>query len=220
MYIIDHMTRNPVTVRGDLPLPAAREILATHNFRHLPVVDADGVLVGMLTDRDLRSAYPSVLLGREEQQRLLAALGETPVAAVMSRRFVTLPAAATLDDALFLLDREKVGAIPVVAANGRVEGIFSIRDLVKAYKILFGLGERGSAMVTVEDDGRGSPLTRIVKALEEHAIPFTRVVRMPMPVSAGQADRISLRVNTYNIHAVHAILEEAGFPVCMPEVSG
>jgi acetoin utilization protein AcuB len=216
MFITQHMTRNPVTVFPETTLPAVREILQNGKFRHLPVVDGDKHLVGIVTDRDLRSASPSSVLPPDRIKACLAEFDQTPVSAIMSRAFFTLTPMSTLDDALILLDREKIGALPVVDQEQRVIGMFSMRDLMAAYRRLFGLGERGSAMIVVEHDGKRKPLSRIAKVLEEHNIRFTRLIRTE--AEDAMPERIYLRVNTYNISAVHQALGEAGFALVLPEI--
>jgi acetoin utilization protein AcuB len=217
MYVALHMSTPAITIREDVPLQGVREILRARNFRHLPVVDGDNRLVGMVTDRDLRSAYPSTMLDEAESRIELARMAQTPVRAIMSTELVTLAPTSTLDDALFLLDREMVGAIPVVDEQNCVTGVFSIRDLIKAYKRLFGLGERGSALVAIENDNKPRLLTRIVEVLEEHAIPFTRLVRSGE--ETGGPGIVYLRVNTFNLRAVHNALHEAGLAVIVPRLA-
>ncbi|PKN21788.1 MAG: CBS domain-containing protein [Deltaproteobacteria bacterium HGW-Deltaproteobacteria-3] len=194
MFITQHMTRTPVTVSPETTLPAVREILGKGKFRHLPVVDGENRLVGIVTDRDLRSASPSSVLSEERIKACLSELDQTQVSAIMSRAFFTLTPMSTLDDALILLDREKIGALPVVDQEQRV----------------------GSAMIVVEHDGKRKPLSRIAKVLEEHSIRFTRLIRTEP--EEGAPERIYLRVNTYNISAVHQALGEAGFSVVLPEI--
>jgi acetoin utilization protein AcuB len=215
MFITRHMTREPVTISPSTLLPEARDILANGKFRHLPVVDAQGRLLGIVTDRDLRSAMPSSFLSRDTAQVCLAEFGNTLASAIMSPPLFTLGPFSTLDDALLILDREGIGALPVLDEEQRVIGIFSIRDLMAAYRRIFGLGQRGSAMVMVEDDGRRKPLSRIARVLEEHEIRFTRLIRTG--ADGEKPGGIYLRVNTMNINAVHHALEEAGFTVVRPE---
>lgn len=213
MYIARYMNRQPVTVRPESSIAEVKEILAAKHFRHLPVVDDAGQLLGMVTDRDVRSAYPSsVATGRQHREEVLQ-IGRSPVCEIMTWDVVYLTPAATLDDAMLLLDRQKVGALPVVDEERQVVGIFSIRDLIRAYTDLFGLGERGSALVSVKDDGRPRPLTRIVHALEEHDIHFSRVVRKRATADEPGPPIITIRVNTMNLRAVHQALEEAGFVI-------
>jgi acetoin utilization protein AcuB len=200
------MIKDPVTVSPDMSLPDARRLLNENHFRHLPVVDAEGKLVGMVTDRDLRSAYPSSVLTESERQQDYERVSKATVADIMSTECMSLHPESTLDDALLLFDRKGVGALPVLE-SGRVVGIFSSHDLLASYKELFGVGEKGSVLLGVEDDGQKGLMTRIVTLLEQHEIPFTRLLRIE---DAEHGNRIYLRLNTFKIAAVLALLREEG----------
>jgi len=206
MYISRFMIKEPLTATSDLSLPEARRLLNENHFRHLPVVDGQGQLVGMITDRDLRSAYPSSVLTESERIAVYERVEKATVADIMSVDCISLTPDSTLDDALLLFDREGVGALPVLE-DGRVVGIFSSRDLLAAYKELFGVGEKGSVLLGIEDDGQKGLMTRIVTLLEQHEIPFTRLLRIQ---DIEHGNRIYLRLNTYKIASVVALLREAG----------
>jgi len=209
MYISRHMTTDPLTVHPTMLLPEARALLNDYQFRHLPVVDEKGELVGMLTDRDLRSAYPSSVLSDSESRLVYERVEQTEVSEIMSSECISLTPDSTLDDALFLFDRDRLGALPVLD-NGQVVGIFSIRDLTSAYKLSFGLGEKGAVLIGINDDGSPTIMTRLVTLLEEEKIPFTRVLRI---ASKSEGGSIYLRINTFKIAAVLNLLEENGFSV-------
>ncbi|MFP3983611.1 MAG: CBS domain-containing protein [Desulfurivibrionaceae bacterium] len=216
MFIIEYMTTPPVIISPETSIPEAGRILKDYHFRHLPVVGKDQRLIGMVTDRDIRSAYPSTILSPDEIRIFQAELEKTPVETIMSIPRFELFDFSTLDDALIILDRENIGALPVVDDSKKLIGIFSIRDLMAAYRKIFGLGERGSSMIVIEEhDGRRNPLSRIAAILEEHNIRFTRLIRTE--AVDNKPDRIYLRVNTYNISAVHNALREAGITVVLPE---
>jgi acetoin utilization protein AcuB len=200
------MIKEPLTATSDLSLPEARRLLNENHFRHLPVVDGQGQLVGMITDRDLRSAYPSSVLTESERIAAYERVEKATVADIMSVDCIGLTPESTLDDALLLFDRKGVGALPVLE-DGRVVGIFSSRDLLAAYKELFGVGEKGSVLLGIEDDGQKGLMTRIVTLLEQHEIPFTRLLRIQ---DIEHGNRIYLRLNTYKIASVVALLREAG----------
>lgn len=217
MYVAQHMSAPPITAQPDTPVPEVRGILQSHHFRHLPIVDENLRLVGIVTDRDLRSAYPSSVIDQADHESALQRLAETPVSAIMTSHPVSLRPQATLDDALFLLDRHKVGALPVVNQKRQVVGMFSMRDLMKAYNKLFGLGEPGSALIEIEDDGQPRILTRIAQALEDRGIPFNRLVRATETAERGGNDVIYLRVQTYNVHGVHEMLRAAGLRIVLPK---
>ncbi|HIQ36598.1 MAG TPA: CBS domain-containing protein [Desulfocapsa sulfexigens] len=209
MYIIRHMTPDPITVSPAMLLPEARALLNEYHFRHLPVVDEHGKLVGILTDRDLRSAYPSSVITDSERRLVYERVQETSVSEIMSTECVTLGVDSTLDDALFLFDRDQPGALPVLDGE-RVIGIFSNRDLNAAYKTLFGVGEKGAVLIGIQDDGSPTIMTRLVTLLEKERIPFTRVLRI---FDKEGGDTIYVRINTFKIAAVLELLKENGFSI-------
>ncbi len=99
--------------------------------RHLPVVNRDGLLVGVITDRDLRHHLFS--------PRVFEALGSTPVdvlldgvrvAEIMSTDVLTVEAGASLGDAADTMRKHRVGSLPVVE-NGRTVGIVTEVDILR-----------------------------------------------------------------------------------------
>lgn len=203
MYISEYMTKDPLKINPDLTISKAREILDTKHFRHLPVVDDQGCLLGIITDRDIRSAYPSSLTTDEERIKSLEQVKKMPVGSIMSKELSTLSPDATLDDALLFFKKHIVGAIPITDKDNKLVGIFSIRDMIKAYSNIFGLGEKGSQLISVEDNSdKKNIITLIVKVLENNNISFTRIMRV--------GNRIYIRVQSYNIKSIKAALESEG----------
>ncbi len=215
MFVADYMTKPPRTVSPGTMLPVARELMTAGDFRHLPVVDDGDRLVGIVTDRDLRSALPTGLLTEAEKKTFHDRVATMSVRSVMTPTVAWLPVAATLDDALLLFDRTKVGALPVLDQNQRVVGILSIRDLLTAYRQIFGLGVKGATLIAVADDGRPKMLTRLTEALEAGRIPFTRLLRTGDPDDGSGL--IYVRIHTYNLNGVHQALAAAGFRPVNPE---
>ena len=214
MYVSYYMTTAPITVRPDLRIDEAKALLDSHHFRHLPVVDDEGRLRGMVTDRDIRSAFPSTMLAAEERQEIMNRGRSIPVGDIMSANNMVLTTNSTLDDALLLFERKSVGALPVLDETGRVMGILSFNDLLKAWRSLFGLGEKGSVLLAIEASAEPRSLSRLVQVLEELNVPFTRLIRTDG--SGREPAMIYLRINTYNIRAVHKAVEKAGFTVHHP----
>ncbi|MGW8161672.1 MAG: CBS domain-containing protein [Desulfobulbales bacterium] len=215
MYIQYYMTPSPVTIGPEKSIEEARQLLENYHFRHLPVVDEFGSLLGMVTDRDLRSAFPSTVLNEDERRQMLNRIQKTPVGNIMSSNNAVLQQSSTLDDALLLFEKRSVGALPVINNNRLVVGILSFNDLLKAWRSLFGLGEKGSFLIAIELDKEVRFLSRFVALLEELDVPFTRLVRTDG--SGREPAMLYLRINTYNIRAVHKVIEKAGFKVHHPD---
>jgi acetoin utilization protein AcuB len=216
MFIANFMTTPVRTVTPETLLTEARELMTAGNFRHLPVVDETGRLIGIITDRDLRSAFPAGILDELERDEYLKRYVRTTVLAVMTEAAASLLAEATLDDALLLFDRTRVGALPVVDKGLKVIGILSVRDLLTAYRKLFGLGEKGSSLIGIADDGDPRLLTSLTATLEQGHIPFSRLIRTGE--QGGFGGVIYVRVHTHNLNSVHNILAEGGFRTIAPEI--
>jgi len=214
MFVETYMSRPVVTVTADTLLPEVRRLLLANNFRHLPVVDRENRLVGIITDRDLRGAWPAALMSEAEKEEYGSRFARTSARAIMTEAVARIGAAATLDDALLQFDRAKVGALPVVDGEDRLVGILSIRDLLSAYRQLFGLGERGSSLISVRDDGGADFLTRLVLLLDQKNIPFTRLIKKSF--SGHNQGVVYLRIHTHNLHGVHRTLKDAGFAAVVP----
>lgn len=124
---VEHvMTPRPATVGPEDALGDAAGLMVQGGFRHLPVVDVDGRLVGMLSERDLRER-----LGTELERFADAALDllSEDVEGSMRTVPITISSAQTVRDALELLMDERVGALPVVD-DERLVGILSYLDVL------------------------------------------------------------------------------------------
>jgi acetoin utilization protein AcuB len=208
MYISEYMTSDPITISSAVFLPEARRILNEFHIRHLPVVDRENKLVGIVSDRDLRSAYPSSVTTRGDKILAFEQVEKTTVADMMTTSCSTLGPYATLDDALIIFDRDKVGGIPVVSEDNVVLGIFSLLDLTAAYRKLFGVAEEGSVLVGVEDDDRDNILSEIVILFEQNGILLTRLIRL---VEKNEVTKIFMRINCQKPVEVYKLLRSRGF---------
>jgi acetoin utilization protein AcuB len=131
MKITPYMKRTVVTVKPLDSALHARELLERHRINQLPVV-VDGRLIGIVTDRDLRDVFPSVLEAGERVRHRETAPDRVPVRDVMAPKVLTLGPDASVAEAAQLLRRERIGAVPVVDAEGRVCGILTRSDLLEA----------------------------------------------------------------------------------------
>jgi acetoin utilization protein AcuB len=193
-----------------------RDLVAGKRIRHFPVTDAGGRMVGMVSDRDLRSAFPSTVLNPTVRIDQLERLERVRVESIMTRPPLTVPCDATVDDALLLFDRHRIGALGVVDHDGLLVGIVTVRDVLAAYRRLFGIGAPGSAQIDLRDDGRPDLMTRIVGALESAGVTCNRLIRTRGDDGAGI---VYARVQTINLHGVHEALRAAGIQV-LPRTTG
>ncbi|HUB05998.1 MAG TPA: CBS domain-containing protein [Myxococcales bacterium] len=129
----DAMTPQPLTAAADDLLLDAAARMADRGVRHLPVVDGDRRVLGMLSDADVRTAVgdPRRALAQEEQRG--RAVNQLRVSDVMSAEAVVIAADAPLDRAVDLLVAHRVGALPVVGPRGELVGVLSYLDVLKRH---------------------------------------------------------------------------------------
>jgi acetoin utilization protein AcuB len=175
MFISKIMTKNPVTVDQDADILHARELMTKHRFHQLPVVDAHNFLIGIVTDRDIRSALPSVHLGDDLGKAERKLFSEIKIKDIMTKEPVTISSLYTLQDALILLQKKRVGAFPVVDDAGILKGIISIRDLLKELITVLGLEEPGTLLCIIVENKIGQ-MKKIVDAITEEHISFGSVL--------------------------------------------
>lgn len=123
------MNRNLITVDKEASLRQARRVLDQHRMRHLLVTEAKR-LVGVVTDRDLRTAATSSKspLTTSEREEFMDAL---KVKEVMKRRLITAAPDTTVAEAAKAMVREKVGCLPVVNDGNVLVGIVTESDLLE-----------------------------------------------------------------------------------------
>lgn len=123
------MTKAPVTVKAGDSLLAATRVLKEKGFKHLPVLDGNGALVGVVTDRDLKRASASDATTLEVHE-LLYLLDKLKIEQVMTRKPVSVGPQETVQGAAKLMVDKKIGCLPVVD-NGKVAGIVTKDDLLR-----------------------------------------------------------------------------------------
>jgi IMP dehydrogenase len=110
------MIVEPLTLRPDAPIAEALALMSRYHVSGVPITDDDGLLVGILTNRDLRFETDTA----------------QPVSTLMTARdLVTAPLGTTLEDARAILHRHKVEKLPVVDVDGRLCGLITVKDIQK-----------------------------------------------------------------------------------------
>ncbi len=175
MFVIESMRTDLVSVKPTTKLADAKELMQRGNFRHLPVVDDTGRLVGIITDRDMRDAHPSSLLDEQTYQQTLEKVMQHRVEEVMTKDPLTIAPYYTLQDTLLMMGKKKVGALPVVDEDGHLKGIMSTRDMLRAFVNVMGIGEPGTLLCILVQEQPGQ-LKKIVDIATEENVSMGSVL--------------------------------------------
>jgi acetoin utilization protein AcuB len=134
MLVSDWMHHPVHMVKPRDTIEHARQLMLQHRINQMPVV-LKGELVGIVTDRDLRDAYPSVFdMAREDGKRdsRLAHPEKIDVESVMSHNTLSIGPSETLVDAATLMRTERIGSLPVLE-DGKLVGILTRSDVLAAF---------------------------------------------------------------------------------------
>jgi len=158
------MTRNPLYIHPEMSLPDARAFMRKEKVGRLPVLDKDNKLVGIVTERDLINASPSVAttLDMYEMSYLLSKL---KVEKVMQRKVITIDENVVVEEAARIMVDNNISALPVMRGDALV-GIVSDGDLYRLFIKLFGAREAGVRVTMFLPDKPGE-LLAVSKAIAE-----------------------------------------------------
>lgn len=127
LTVAEIMTRQPLILGPDDTLESARQMMAQHHIRHIPVVNGNGILVGLITQRDVLAAEDSTVLNpavdEDSRDRYVA------ISAVMTTPVQTTDESASLRGTALHLLEHKLGCLPVVS-DGKLAGIITDSDFV------------------------------------------------------------------------------------------
>lgn len=130
MSVKDFMTRKVVYISPDTTVAHAADIMREQDLHRLPVIENDK-LVGLVTEGTIAEASPSkaTSLSIYEMNYLL---NKTKVKDVMIKNVITVSGYASLEDAAYLMYKNKVGILPVVD-NGQLYGVITDRDILQLF---------------------------------------------------------------------------------------
>jgi acetoin utilization protein AcuB len=142
MLVKDYMIPNPITMLPETTHRQANDLMREHNIHHVPVVDKQGKLVGIVAEEDLLAAQPSpaTTLSIYEIHGLLSKL---QIKQIMSHPVFTTTPDCPLEEAARLMLDKGIGCLPVVE-NGRVVGIITDTSIFESLVKLMGGGEAGA----------------------------------------------------------------------------
>jgi len=169
------MTKDPISVSPDTSILEAWKIMQNSQVRRLLVIDK-GKLVGIVTERDLRSVSPSraTSLSIFEINYLLEKL---KVKEAMTSNPITVDADAPIEEAALIMKNNKVSALPVIE-EGKVVGIITESDIFRAFIEMLGEGKRGLRYMLRIKNTPGE-IAKVVNLMAERGINIMSMATFP-----------------------------------------
>lgn len=210
MFVGECMSAPAVTITPDTPLQDALNLMHERRFRRLPVVDEEGKLVGIVSERDLlyASPPPATLLRGLSLNHLLA---ESQTKQIMTREVIATTPDTFVEDAARLIVENRVGGLPVVDEDGRVAGVITETDIFRAFIELYRAGHGGLYLVLKAPDRTGlmAELSKAVLGLEGEIVSLssstdeaTGDYRLVIKGQGIDADRVIELVQSLGYHVI------------------
>lgn len=198
-FMRERIQRQPVTISPDASLLEARQLIHAKGIRHLPVVDENRNVVGIVTERDLMAAAPP-----DSTRKINVSAFMTP-----NERLISITPDTLIEEAVQLLHDHKIRCLPVLE-EGRLYGIFTETDALSHLVDIFGLKQQGIRLTIALEDKPGA-MFGVLKVIKDHQV---NVISVVSPSFLVEEKRIAaIRIATEKYEAIVKDLEKAGYPV-------
>jgi acetoin utilization protein AcuB len=171
MLIKEYMTPQPISVDEGTSLIDAVDLMKEKKIRRFPVL-RDDKLVGIVTDRDLRSAAPSQVISFDAEERQLmpelhSLLARINIGEIMSRDVISVDLEQTIVTAALLMLKHGISGLPVVGSKGELVGIVTEKDLFKVLVDFSGI-HLGNTVLAFRLEDRPASIKEAADVIREH----------------------------------------------------
>jgi acetoin utilization protein AcuB len=211
MIVEEMMTKDIITLNQHDSIAKAIEVLRRFNIRHIPIIDDELNLAGIISDRDVRDASPSIFHRNTHLEDL-----EKPIKDIMKRDVITAHPLDFVEDIAAVFYEYRIGCLPIVKGNELV-GIVTERDILHTLIQLTGAHQPGS-QIEVKVENRAGVLSEVTSLFRESKVNILSV--LVYPNQDEQHKVIVFRIQTLNPTAMITKLKEHGYTVLWPNVPG
>lgn len=205
------MQKNTVTIHAEETIGTALKLMLEKDVRYLPVVDDSGNLLGLVTDREVKDASPSIFHQNEHPEDF-----EKPVSTIMKNAVFTAHPFDIAEELSTIFYEHNISCIPVLEDN-KLVGLVTEREMLHAFIQLTGTHQPGSHLEVAVPNEAGQ-LAKVASVLKDFHINISSVLVYP---SHDEKEKIVVfRVGTMNPLPVIEHLIDHGYEVKWPPVPG
>lgn len=208
MLVEKIMTSPCTTIQGNQSIEDALELMTQKEIRHLPIVNEKDELLGIISDKDIKMALPSILSDEDPNHSL-----SLSVSKIMRRNVIRCHPLDFVEDIALDFYEMAIGAIPVIREN-KVIGIVTQKDMLNTFLELTGVTIPGSIIEVHIDDKIGA-LHDITDIFKEQNIDILNVLAYADQENVKRR-YLMLRVKSMNPEKIYKLLEEKNYHVIYP----
>ncbi|MCA0986382.1 acetoin utilization AcuB family protein [Guptibacillus algicola] len=212
MIIEEIMNRNVFSLNESQTIADAIKLMREKNIRHLPIVNNDGELVGIVSDRDVKEASPSILDANPNREVL-----ESSLSSIMKKDVITAHPLDFVEEISNVFYEHRISCIPIID-NRKVIGIVTETDMLHTLILLTG-AHQPSSHIEVQVENVSGKLADITQIIRKRNVNIISVLVYPCSHNEGYKN-IVFRVQTMNPTAVVNDITEEGYNVLWPSMPG
>lgn len=213
MIVEEIMRTEVVTLTENDSIAKAIKLMNEKKIRHLPIIDENQRLIGLVTDRDIRDATPSILFDTEKYKELL----QNPLKMIMKTDIITGHPLDFVEEVSAILYEHRIGCIPILKED-KLVGIVTETDLLRTLVELTGAHQPGS-QIEVKVPNKAGMLYEITTVIRNRKANIQSVLVYP-DKKDEKYKIIVLRVQMMNPLSIIKDLQDAGHQVLWPNDPG
>ncbi|WP_252314583.1 acetoin utilization AcuB family protein [Sinobaca sp. H24] len=211
MLVEEIMKTDMIKINKETTIKDAMDLLQKNRIRHIPVVDEDMLIVGIVSDRDIRDASPSVFQLDAIKEEL-----NRPVSDIMKYPVITAHPLDFVEETAVVLFENDISALPV-AVDDKLVGMLTETNVLHTIVKLTGAHQPSSQIEVVVPNIYGH-LADLSALFKQHKINITSVLVYPSEDLTHKV--LTFRVQTMDPRPIMNMIEEAGYHVKRPHFPG
>ncbi|KQU59289.1 CBS domain-containing protein [Rossellomorea marisflavi] len=212
MIIEEIMKSNVETLRPDDSIETAIRLMREKKIKHIPIVDDEMKILGIISDRDVKDAAPSILNEQSADFTL-----KNPVRQIMQKQVITGHPLDFVEEVAALFYEHRISCLPILKAD-KLVGIITETDLLYTLTQLTGANQPGS-QIEVKVPHRAGILYEVAGIIRKHNANILSVLVYPDKQDEKQKVLV-FRVQTMNPTRVIEEIKSEGYSVLWPNMPG
>ncbi|WP_428911298.1 acetoin utilization AcuB family protein [Niallia sp. Krafla_26] len=213
MIVEEIMTKKLITLKEYQTILEAHTLMHQYKIRHIPITDEKDCLIGLISDRDIRDALPSILLDTEKEKDV----HQLPVNKIMQKDIITGHPLDFVEEIGSIFYEHKISCLPIVQDH-KLVGIITTSDLLHSLVELTGAHQPGS-QIEVKVPNQAGVLYEVTKFFHVRKAKILSVLLYP-DKKDERFKVFVIRVQTINPIDIIDDLINAGYEVLWPNLPG
>ena len=209
MLVEEIMKTNVITLPPTATIAEALQLLQEHKIRHIPIIDGEECVIGIVSDRDVRDASPSIFAKNPDQSELM-----NEIQTIMSQPVVTIHPMDFVEEIARIFYDEEFACLPVVRDDNKIIGIVTEKDMLNKLIQLTGTHVQ-SSHIEVKVPHKPGILPEVAAIFGKRKMNIASVLVYPFKNNPDYKILV-FRIQTMNPMPVVQDLREAGYELMWP----